>query len=94
MKDRVRSGAAAEPTTEPAAGPDVSPAPSAECPAKQCWISLPVDGSTPRAGLLLEWRRVEMGRIEGLVIYSAQLRTGRWSTVTEWVPAELLSPAG
>ncbi len=51
---------------------------------------MPVDGSQPRPGLLLEWRRV--GHLwEGRVVYVAQLRPGRWATVEEWVPAELLS---
>ena len=51
---------------------------------------VPVDGSEPRPGLLLEWRRA--GHLwEGRVVYVAQLRPGRWATVEEWVPAELLS---
>lgn len=51
---------------------------------------MPVDGSQPRPGLLLEWRRA--GHLwEGRVVYAAQLRPGRWATVEEWVPAELLT---
>ena len=79
--------------------PDRAPAADA-CPARHCWVAVPVDGSHPRPGLLLEWRKVERGRFEGLVTYAALLRPGRWTTVTEWVPAELLtasdapSPAG
>jgi hypothetical protein len=65
----------------------------ATCPSRHCWISVPVDGSVPRPALLLGWRRVEKGRFEGLVVYQASLRPGRWATITEWVPAELLSPA-
>lgn len=64
------------------------------CPSRHCWVSLPVDGSRPRPGLLLEWRKVEKGRWEGRVVYAAQLRTGRWATVEEWLPAELLSGPG
>ena len=56
-------------------------------------MAVPVDGSHPRPGLLLEWRKVERGRFEGLVTYAALLRPGRWTTVTEWVPAELLTQA-
>ncbi len=67
---------------------------SSDCPARHCWVTVPVDGSRPRAGLLLEWRKVERGRFEGLVTYAAQVRPGRWSTITEWVPAELLSQQG
>jgi len=83
LQDRVRDGSA------PAAP---LPPNSDECPARHCWVAVPVDGSRPRPGLLLEWRKVERGRFEGLVTYAAQLRPGRWSTVTDWVAAELLSP--
>lgn len=62
-------------------------------PGRHCWISLPVDGSTPRPGLLLEWRQVVRGRWEGRVVYVAQLRPGRWAVVEEWVAAELLTAA-
>ena len=78
---RVRSGAGSAPDpVEPPA-----------CPARHCWVTLPVDGSLPRPGLLLEWRRAEKGRWEGRVVYAAELRPGRWATVEEWLPAELLS---
>ncbi|MFA6112271.1 MAG: hypothetical protein WDA75_26225 [Candidatus Latescibacterota bacterium] len=51
---------------------------------------MPVDGAQPRPGLLLEWRRT--GHLwEGRVVYAAQLRLGRWATVEEWLPAELLT---
>lgn len=83
---RTRPGAVAE-----------APVPARDdeaCPARHCWVSVPVDGSRPRPGLLLEWRKVERGRWEGRVVYAAQLRPGRWATVEEWVPAELLTGAG
>jgi len=63
------------------------------CPARHCWVSLPVDSNSPRPGLLLEWRKSEYGRFEGLVSYPALLRPGRWSIVIEWVSAELLTGA-
>jgi hypothetical protein len=79
LRDRVRSG-------------DDSPAPPpvVDCPARHCWVAVPVDGSRPRPGLLLEWRKVEH-RWEGRVVYAAELRPGRWAAVEEWLPAELLS---
>jgi len=86
LRDRGRRGAGEPPAPPPA---PIEP----PCPARHCWVSLPVDSNSPRPGLLLEWRKVELGRFEGLVIYPAQLRTGRWATVTEWVPAELLTGA-
>ena len=79
LRDRVRGGA------------DSSAPPSAvDCPARHCWVAVPVDGSRPRPGLLLEWRKVEH-RWEGRVVYAAELRPGRWAAVEEWLPAELLS---
>lgn len=78
---RVRGGQA----------PPAAPPEPAGCPARHCWVTVPVDGSRPRPGLLLEWRKVELGRWEGRVVYAAELRPGRWATVEEWVPAELLS---
>jgi hypothetical protein len=83
LKDRVRvdQGAA---TTAPGSAAEI------EHPGRHCWVSAPVDASKPRPGLLLEWRRA--GNLwEGRVVYVAQLRPGRWATVEEWVPAELLS---
>lgn len=74
-----------------------TPAPAHDdeaCPARHCWVSVPVDGNRARPGLLLEWRQVERGRWEGRVVYAAQLRPGRWATVEEWVPAELLTGPG
>ena len=63
LQDRVRG-------TVPSA-----PAPAATdaCPARHCWVAVPVDGSHPRPGLLLEWRKVERGRFEGLVTHAALL---------------------
>ena len=81
LQDRVRGSAPSAP----------APAAADACPARHCWVAVPVDGSHPRPGLLLEWRKVERGRFEGLVTYAALLRPGRWTTVTEWVPAELLT---
>ncbi len=84
LKDRVRVDQQAETAQQPvsAGGP--------EHPGRHCWISVPVDVSQPRPGLLLEWRRA--GHVwEGRVVYVAQLRPGRWATVEEWVPAELLA---
>lgn len=61
-----------------------------EHPGRHCWVSVPVDASQPRPGLLLEWRRA--GHLwEGRVVYVAQLRPGRWATVEEWIPSELLT---
>lgn len=77
---RTRAGVEPPPPPEPPA-----------CPARHCWVSVPVDGSRPRPALLLEWRKVEKGRWEGRVVYAAELRPGRWASVEEWLPAELLS---
>ena len=62
------------------------------CPARHCWVTVPVDGPEARPGLLLEWRQADRGRWEGRVVYVAQLRPERWSLVEEWVAAELLAP--
>lgn len=59
-------------------------------PGRHCWVSLPVDGTTPAEGLLVEWRQVERGRWEGRVLYVAEVRPGRRGVVDEWVPAEYL----
>ena len=92
LRDRVRAGGSpAAPVDHPSYEPEGL---SVDSPARHCWVAVPVDGSRPSPGLLLEWRKVERGRFEGLVVYAAQLRPGRWSTVTEWVPAELLTQAG
>jgi hypothetical protein len=99
LRDRVRSDVT--PPVPPAQAPDASArresslagdAPPGS-PARHCWVTVPVDGPWPRPGLLLEWRQGERGRWEGRVVYSAQLRPGRWALVEEWVPAELLTSA-
>lgn len=87
LGERVRADRAPGPPADPR--PDPS-----SCPARHCWVSVPVDGSRPRPGLLLEWRKAERGRWEGRVVYVAELRPGRWATVDEWIPAELLSAEG
>jgi hypothetical protein len=61
-----------------------------ECPARHCWVTSPVDGGTPRPGLLLEWRRAEHGW-EGRVAYAAELRAERWAAVEEWLPADAVA---
>ena len=87
LKDRVRVDQAQEPARPPA---NSSVAGVQDHPGRHCWVSVPVDGSQPRPGLLLEWRRA--GHLwEGRVVYVAQLWPGRWATVEEWIPAELLT---
>ena len=81
LKDGVRAGQHPDPAP--------SSAVAAPQPGRHCWITLPVDAAQPRPGLL-EWCRA--GHLwEGRVIYAAQLRPGRWASVEEWLPAELLS---
>jgi hypothetical protein len=60
---------------------------------RHCWVNAPSDGGAPRPGLLLEWRKGELERWEGRVVYAAELRPGRWATVEEWLAAEVLSTA-
>ncbi|HEY6933088.1 MAG TPA: hypothetical protein VI452_06780 [Marmoricola sp.] len=86
LRDRVRTG------TRPDDAPTPEPVADQPCPARHVWVSLPVDATEPRPGLLLEWRKVEH-RWEGRVVYLAELRPGRWSLVEEWIAAELLTPA-
>ena len=62
-------------------------------PAKHCWVRAPVDAGSQRPGLLLEWRKDEVGRWEGRVVYVAQLRPDTWVLVEEWLAADLLSTA-
>jgi hypothetical protein len=63
-------------------------------PARHCWVADPVDRSGgKRPGLLIEWQRVEGGGWQGRVVYVAQLRTGRWALVEEWVDEALLGPS-
>ena len=85
LKDRVRVDQDAQVDSRPPAAPA-----GAEHPGRHCWVSVPVDAARPRPGLLLEWRRT--GHLwEGRVVYVAQLRPGRWATVEEWIPSELLA---
>src|SRR5450432_725399 len=65
-----------------------------ECPARHCWVADPADRSgEKRPSLLVEWRRLPAGPgWQGLVIYAAQLRPGRWAMVEEWVNQSLLTP--
>lgn len=86
LQDRVRAGGGGP--AEPVAVPEREP-----CPARHVWVSLPVDATEVRPGLLLEWRKAAH-RWEGRVVYLAELRPGRWSLVEEWIPAELLTPVG
>lgn len=81
LRDRVRAGETPSAPETPA------------YPGRHCWISVPVDGIAPRPGLLLEWRKAERGRWEGLVVYVAELRPGVWAAVQEWVASELLAPS-
>jgi hypothetical protein len=85
LEDRVRVGSSEEPTT-------ASVTAGSGQPARHCWITVPADGAASRPCLLLEWRQDDL-HWEGRVVYAAELRPGRWATVEEWVPAELLSPA-
>lgn len=87
LRDRVRSG-------QPQAAPEPPPATPTRgsCPARHVYVSLPVDATEARPGLLLEWRRAGH-RWEGRVVYLAELRPARWSLVEEWIAAELLTPA-
>lgn len=88
LRDRVRTighGTVQQPT----AGLDATA--GENCPARHCWVAVPVDGISARPGLL-EWRKVEH-RWEGRVVYAAEIRAGRWASVEEWIPAELLSTA-
>lgn len=84
LRDRVR---ASQPPSSP------RPAPADKCPARHCWVSVPVDDGKPRPGLLLQWRRDldASGVWVGLVTYPAQLRPGEWAAVTEWLSADHLT---
>lgn len=63
-----------------------------DCPARHCWVAGAVDESgVKRPGLLVEWRAAADGW-EGRVVYVAQLRTGGWALVEEWMPSSLLTP--
>ena len=68
-----------------------APPPYDDCPARHCWVADAVDDEgVKRPGLLVEWRRTAEGW-EGRVVYVAQVRTGRWVLVEEWVAATLLT---
>jgi len=88
LRDRVWVGGGA-PASSPAVAALAAPS-AGDPPARHCWVAVPVDGSRPRPGLLLEWRKVEH-RWEGRVVYAAERRPGRWASVEEWLPAELLT---
>ena len=79
LKDR---GRVADPAPEPTPTP---------YPGRHCLVTVPVDGSRPRPGLLLEWRRTDEGW-EGRVVYVAELRSGQFATVEEWLSSALLDP--
>lgn len=65
-----------------------------DCPARHVWVSDTADRSgVKRPGLLVEWRQ-SGGLWEGRVVYVAQLRSGSWALVEEWMPAALLAPRG
>ena len=85
LSERVRADSAPDPR-------EARLARGLDQPARHCWILVPVDGSGPRPGLLLEWRRSGTGW-EGRVVYAAQLRPGRWAWVEEWIAAGLVRTA-
>lgn len=63
-----------------------------DCPARHCWVAGAADDAgVKRPGLLVEWRSVPTGW-QGRVVYAAQLRSGEWQLVEEWLPASLLTP--
>jgi len=63
-----------------------------EGPARHCWVAGAIDDlGVKRPGLLVEWRVAADGW-EGRVVYAAQLRSGLWALVEEWLPATLLTP--
>lgn len=62
------------------------------CPVRHCWVAGAADDlGVKRPGLLVEWRRTDLGW-QGRVVYAAELRAGEWSLVEEWLPSTLLSP--
>ena len=81
LSQRVRPGHVAGP---PPPVPD-------PCPARHCWVADADGHGVKRPGLLVEWRRSEVGW-EGRVVYVARLRPGAWQLVEEWLPAALLTP--
>ncbi len=106
LQDRVRTGRP-PPADQPGADQPGADQPGADqpgadqpgadqprraCPARHVWVSMPVDATEARPGLLLEWRKAGH-RWEGRVAYLAELRPGRWSLVEEWLAAELLTQA-
>jgi hypothetical protein len=78
MADRVR-GASATPA-------DSDAPPSA---VKHCWVT---DRHGRLPGLLLEWQQ-RGGSWQGRVVRPVPDEQG-WVVVEEWLPAELLDPAG
>jgi len=92
LKDRIRRGPDGKPVE--VVHEDATAAEDAswrdDCPGRHCWITDPVDGSSTRPALLLEWRRDHVGDWFGLAVYPALLRPGRWASVEEWVPAARL----
>ena len=85
LRDRVRREGGDRPDTpvDPSGG------------GRHCWVLDAADRrGVKRAGLLLEWRRLDVdGTWEGRVVYAAELRPGRSALVEEWMPAALLEPA-
>lgn len=77
----------------PAKSPDGGHPAHQTPPSRHCWVTAPVDGNgSPRPGLLLEWKR-EGEQWMGRVVYAAELRSGQWSVIDEWLPAMFLAPA-
>jgi hypothetical protein len=65
------------------------------CPMRHVWVADPADRSgAKRPGLLVMWRRTERAPgWEALVLYGAELRSGEWAIVQEWVGEALLTQA-
>lgn len=62
--------------------------PEATAAVKHCWVT-DIHGRLP--GLLLEWRRAEVG-FQGRVVRPV-CEDGVWIVVEEWLPAGLLDPS-
>ncbi len=64
------------------------------CPMRHVWVADAADrAGVKRPGLLVEWRKGPLGSWEALVFYGAELRSGQWAVVQEWVSEALLSRA-